>query len=323
MNERFEKVDIVKTIGIIAVVLGHIANPYSQYIFSWHMPLFFFIAGYLCKDHNENSLYSKILTEGKKYLSIFISFNILGIIVANVRNYFLGRSILTLNDIMINTFLYTNSGEIVHYGFVLWFIPALFWAKSFFKILRKTKITYILYICIILLSLFLKMDFNNYLGLRTGLEASIYLFMGYLYRNFYINDYCSKKYFNIIAPLLAIILLWYLSVPTTNMQMGIYSDKIICFFYALINIFLIFKISELIAFYSKNKLNRFWYFGRNSLSLMIAHVYTNNLAYILVEKLFKNNYWIIKLLLSLLLSFFIIEVFHFARGKMKNRFEGI
>lgn len=323
MNERFEKVDIVKTIGIIAVVLGHIANPYSQYIFSWHMPLFFFIAGYLCKDHNENSLYSKILTEGKKYLSIFISFNILGIIVANVRNYFLGRSILTLNDIMINTFLYTNSGEIVHYGFVLWFIPALFWAKSFFKILRKNKITYILYIGIILLSLFSKIDFNNYLGLKTGLEASVYLFMGYLYRNFYTNDYCSNKYFNIISSPLAIIFLCFFNIPITNMQMGIYSDKIICFFYALINIFLIFKISETISLYSQSKLNRLWYFGRNSLSLMIVHVYTNNLAYILVEKLFKKNYWIIKLFISLLLSFFIIEIFRFIRNKMKNRFEVI
>jgi fucose 4-O-acetylase-like acetyltransferase len=32
----------LKTLGILAVILGHITSPFNTFIFSWHMPLFFF-----------------------------------------------------------------------------------------------------------------------------------------------------------------------------------------------------------------------------------------------------------------------------------------
>jgi fucose 4-O-acetylase-like acetyltransferase len=37
--------DQVKGMAILLVVLGHIASPYSNFIYSFHVPLFFFWAG--------------------------------------------------------------------------------------------------------------------------------------------------------------------------------------------------------------------------------------------------------------------------------------
>ena len=39
-NEKIIWVDFLKMIGILAVILGHIANPFGKFIYSWHMPLF-------------------------------------------------------------------------------------------------------------------------------------------------------------------------------------------------------------------------------------------------------------------------------------------
>ena len=45
-NNRIKWVDIAKGIGIILVIVGHtIALEYSAPIYTFHMPLFFFLSG--------------------------------------------------------------------------------------------------------------------------------------------------------------------------------------------------------------------------------------------------------------------------------------
>jgi fucose 4-O-acetylase-like acetyltransferase len=43
--------NIAKAIGIMAVVIGHSNSPIDNFIYLWHMPLFFFISGYFYKDN--------------------------------------------------------------------------------------------------------------------------------------------------------------------------------------------------------------------------------------------------------------------------------
>ena len=49
--QRDESIDIAKGLGIAAVVVGHVTSsePLRDAIFIWHMPLFFFLSGYLFK----------------------------------------------------------------------------------------------------------------------------------------------------------------------------------------------------------------------------------------------------------------------------------
>ena len=48
-KKRIEWVDIAKGIGIFLMVMGHTGIPRigNQWIYSFHMPLFFFISGFL------------------------------------------------------------------------------------------------------------------------------------------------------------------------------------------------------------------------------------------------------------------------------------
>jgi fucose 4-O-acetylase-like acetyltransferase len=56
MNQRIEWIDVAKGIGIFLVIVGHLIshdnfNLLADYIYSFHMPLFFFLSG-LCLNNN-------------------------------------------------------------------------------------------------------------------------------------------------------------------------------------------------------------------------------------------------------------------------------
>ena len=55
--ERKYWIDFAKVFGIFLVVLGHFTPHYrevfsSQWLYQFHIPLFFIIGGYLCKESN-------------------------------------------------------------------------------------------------------------------------------------------------------------------------------------------------------------------------------------------------------------------------------
>ncbi len=49
-SEKYDFIDLLKGIGIFLVVWGHTMFPRSVLIYSFHMPLFFFISGFLYKN---------------------------------------------------------------------------------------------------------------------------------------------------------------------------------------------------------------------------------------------------------------------------------
>lgn len=46
MTNRNLQIDIARGIGIILVVLGHAAFPYTHFIYLFHLAIFFIMAGY-------------------------------------------------------------------------------------------------------------------------------------------------------------------------------------------------------------------------------------------------------------------------------------
>lgn len=54
-NNRIAWVDIAKGIGIVLVLIGHISQNKNlhYFIYSFHMPLFFIISGYLYSEKEQ------------------------------------------------------------------------------------------------------------------------------------------------------------------------------------------------------------------------------------------------------------------------------
>lgn len=68
MQTRDISVDIAKGIGIILVVWGHSSSPCKLLLYSFHMPLFFFLAGFFLKNEPfKDFLY-------KKFRTLFVPF---------------------------------------------------------------------------------------------------------------------------------------------------------------------------------------------------------------------------------------------------------
>ena len=66
MTKRIEWIDTAKGIGIILVIIGHIIpfnNPVCKLIFSFHMPLFFFLSGITYNEKRYTSF--KLLLKNK------------------------------------------------------------------------------------------------------------------------------------------------------------------------------------------------------------------------------------------------------------------
>ncbi|WP_418214677.1 acyltransferase family protein [Bacteroides difficilis] len=114
MEDRNHIIDTAKGYGMILVIAGHLFT-YGSYpfnfIFSFHMPLFFFLSGFLFtleKYPNSRYLFKKIF---RTMIATYLFFIIIGFFLYAVS----GR--LNLNEhFLYSTFLKDNQMFVVLYG---------------------------------------------------------------------------------------------------------------------------------------------------------------------------------------------------------------
>ncbi len=147
MENKFRKVSILKGLGIIAVVLGHVGFPYSNVIYMYHMALFFFISGYLYNENNEKNIFKYIIKKIKSLYIPFILFELLFVFLRNILidlhiydDFHLSK-ITSFGDCIpivknIITFNFTGDSMLG----AIWFIRALFYVTilyALFNIIYK------------------------------------------------------------------------------------------------------------------------------------------------------------------------------------------
>lgn len=84
MKERNKTIDNAKGIGIILVIAGHLFTKDSipfMYIFSFHMPLFFIISGYLMNGDKYSTLIECAKTSFVRYVKPYFAFCIIGFFI--------------------------------------------------------------------------------------------------------------------------------------------------------------------------------------------------------------------------------------------------
>lgn len=139
-SRRLEWLDIAKGIAIICTIIGHSVEGGTQsrnLIFSFHMPLFFLIAGYTIKDIPRGQLGKATWKDFKRL--IVPCFAVLGM---NVMWGWLvdHRELSVLVLEYIGRFLWGNGSDYVLFGHpvrsvgVLWFLIALFWSKLAYRL---------------------------------------------------------------------------------------------------------------------------------------------------------------------------------------------
>ena len=129
MIKRFESLDAMRGIGILLVVVGHsgIPNILQWWIWSFHMPLFFFLSGVLFK-RGKTSDFQFIK---RKTRSLLLPYFIYSFLIIFIQRLF---------DVKIewidNDKLLLNGWD----GLALWFIPVLFLSEVAWLYIDKIKI---------------------------------------------------------------------------------------------------------------------------------------------------------------------------------------
>jgi len=141
---RIYWLDALKAIGLFFVILGHtdgIAEWLRRYIHSFHIPLFFFISGYLVSQKSLTAHFSQVWRRHFRSLILpYFTFGLISYMVWLLAGRFYGRDVgLTVNPVrpLIGMLYGVGVDHWLRHNVALWFLPSLFSLHLIFYWLRR------------------------------------------------------------------------------------------------------------------------------------------------------------------------------------------
>lgn len=289
-KERLSWVDTLKAIGIIAIIVGHIDTPFSSFLFSWHVPLFFVLSGFFVRSVSREDLFP--LKEIKRLGIPYLIAAMAAIGIETMKRLALGRDALNYGHEILGVLFFMDMHHLINtYAFVLWFLPSLLVAKWLAGILLSLFPQPFVPLVLATGLFFL----GSYEGLPFGLSAAFQVVVWILYGNLLWRNQTSR--WLTLAPVLLVIIWIFSGVPSTDVGGNSYSDKWHCLGFAAAFVGTLVLIMRRIPF------SRQWgrvssWIGSSTMALMIVHPYTNNIADWLLRAI-GVPYWFLKIILAL------------------------
>ena len=256
VKKRLYWIDVLKGMGAILVLLGHLV-PYNSmikiYIYSFHVPLFFFISGYVFKYEKKIDyfFYKKV----NRLLIPYIKYSILSFFAS----YFVEDVVASKREILYHIFFVGGTN---YFNTSLWFLVILFFtliiAEIVGLIVNKLKIktnqlinTLILLCLLVVGLLFIKFNITLPFGIQILPHSLLIFYLGYLYKK-------STKLPKLLSKLLKkITIMKYAIIPVgilaivlgqingnIAMSMSEYNNYFIYLFVALVNIMIYILIAK-------------------------------------------------------------------------------
>lgn len=281
-NQRLEYIDIAKAIGIFLVIMGHefsdSVNIYRRVIYSFHMPLFFFLSGLVFNQNRQDSFFCALK---KRFYGIYIPY-------------------------IIWACFYSQSGSLKNLGYILygtretltlagstaplWYLEALFVADIFvilfWRCARKLPDKYHEFLCLVGCIAFGGIgvmmphpaDMGNLFAVDNAFVAAAFILMGTLFKKFFhIMSGLKGKQLGIICILLTALFsvgeyLWQRSEGATLVVMSRadYGNLMSFTFLSVTGIFLTLIFSILLSNMPCRK-KFLLYAGQNTLGILVVH----------------------------------------------------
>ena len=291
-KKRIDYFDIAKGIGIILMILGHMSlrNEYlKNFIYSFHMPLFFIISGYFYKKRENKVCIKNIL---KKLIIPYIITCVAMIAYKVFRLILDGNFTEITNTVKVwgLASLY-GSGLGEHFGIssigAIWFLLALGTATYIMNLIYNQKYRYLW----VLLIAYVGYKTSSYIWLpfsiQAGMVALVFVYIGVLAKE---NDVLNKKIPTELYALLIFIIVFSTKYGgNIDMVRNYYSDGIIDFIGGISGTFMCIKFSILIDKYLKIIKNFLVFIGKNSLLCMCIHLFSLDcLNWITIHKLLER-----------------------------------
>lgn len=304
MKNRESWIDVLKGIGIILVCLGHIQPDIylEKHIYSFHMPLFFFISGYLfiSKGNIRDTLKRKFNGLIKPYFVFALLSAIVGLVI-DTRN---------IKEIVTNFFYIDGS---VGWNSPIWFLIVLFLVDIIYYLVEKQENKLMLNFSVILIAVvgYFVQAFNIILpfGLHIVPVAITFYYLGVLFKKYNIKETLEKNKIVILVISLAVNIIF---ADILNTRVSIYHMDYgnYLYFYIASMAGIIFY-STLSIWISKNNILEL--FGRNSLVLLgtqyfIFKVYSIVGDIIGIKLQYSGNTIISLIMLGLTLAIYFIGI---------------
>ena len=315
--KRNIQLDIMKGIGILLVIVGHISQnkTLNTWIYSFHIPLFFFVSGIIYYMANVCGSKEFLVRKYKSLLIPYLVFSTLSFIYwCFIERYLRGSSESVMHQ-FIEIFLSQGGDSNHEFNVALWFLPCLFVMEILFDFIRrrfndKKYIMSFLVICSIV-----GFIFSQYIPIRlpfsidTMFVAIPFYGIGFLIApffnsiNYFIND--NKTIISIVFILLSLGVLFF--YKGNNFNNNNYSNYILLYIVSFIGIILIIIFSNII---NKNRI--LLYLGSNTLILMCIHEPLKRIVLIIVSKITNINTDVLRsnIFLIILLSVLLILIMY-------------
>lgn len=258
--KRIDWIDWAKFIGIILVVFGHTefneTNLYlRKFIYSFHMPLFFFISGYLFKIKEDN-FKGYFINSFKSLLIPYVFFCALALIICPYGSFVALKN----NYIQIFIAFILGGGGQPPIVTTTWFLASLFFIRLYAYILLRSRINkYVITIIILLLPF---IAYFSPIGLWGAgifspfMALPIFMF-GYLLKQKKMIDKKRNFYQLFLIFVSSLVILLFCNsvqgikgVDVSNRFFGEY--PYLFYFQAISGIFMVISLCEIISSFVKN-----------------------------------------------------------------------
>lgn len=303
MKSREKWIDTLRGIMMFFIVFGHTVSNgvLKQYVYSFHVPAFFFISGYLVYGKNES--YSKYISKKiYTYMVPYYIFSVISIFMFTIFGRFASEKLsvgIKTVDIPSNLFgmLWANgSNGLMKWNLPLWFLPCMFLTLiAVYPILKlEYKQTNNLYLGSVL-AFFVLLSLINYYflhinGLPFQLETLVYM-MPFTLAGALVHKCAGKiQKVKIIYGVVFVIVGF-----ITNVFLNPHIDHVSyeSSIYGCLPIFYIsavFSISGWIIVCTNVNWNIFSYIGRNTLPILLMHKFPIIFFQVIFLSLLEKKY---------------------------------
>lgn len=263
--------DVMKGIGILLVILGHMSgniNPVMHnFIFSFHMPLFFIIAGYFFKP---KEIKKSIEKDFNRLIHPYL-FTCALMIIYYLIHYIWNHDFNPFLNSLIAAFWgngSTNHSSIIFADIpstgAIWFLLALFWCKNIYNIISNSRYRYCLAIIISLFATVIDRYFINLpFTLLPGMSALVFFAAGNLAKQIDI----SKMWLVIGIPV------WFYCIFYSKMSIVrcYYENYPLDIIGGIVGTYITYIMAKVICTHNITK-ELFSWLGKNSLAILCYHL---------------------------------------------------
>ncbi len=129
-KNRIAWIDMAKGYGMFAVIIAHICSgPLHSWIYTFHMPLFFFLSGYVFSNKDKFDVFIK--KKAKSLLVPYFSLGIPMVVISLLLKLYQNNFTVTVAKELVKNFIIQKR------HWTLWYIACLFFLNIFFYLITK------------------------------------------------------------------------------------------------------------------------------------------------------------------------------------------